>query len=633
MALLSVLFLRHGFHDKTSDWEARCYLLLLPVLSLVDVMAGLLAYAAMLNPLRADTLHQLLSSSWYADPESCCCFDSEVQSAARWNAHLRGIAIKTGLASLMDFLLFPVGLVLGLTVYRAGPLLKALWGYDELGEPILEESLPISRIHAIIMKQFALLLLDLLTLPSLILVLLTGYRCSATQHLMERMRARNYGAMAYHVAVVSNSLVIMHDAFLAVCSLTLLLTVYRLPRVIRVLQRQGVSSDSDSGSESDSSTSSSSRMRLKIWQEIGHLLLDLPLLPLLLILLLTVWRADLVLQEIWHAESDCEGRKVVALQFLELLRDMLAFVALLILAVTLVRLPKVLLDIYAQRARPATGTPRLALRSVQVAAPNDDRLTWYVAADQESSRKRNELGVIRINVISQAFWEDIGRVFGTAVSSLGKALLPYTLQEGKHFEYNDLLPQAVQMELKIGGDELKKRLLQLDGDMTMCVQIEHRAPDGTEEVMGRLPIPARVLHDAIRRPETVVQVPEEFIAAARSPDLLEAVCGPLLSGSGIRNGLWICAFRELWQLVLDLLHLLLFLLLLASPLRLMQYLYFAGSSNQAWLRKLTRQMVSVLYLKDSMLRMYRGLGLEPALNAAAKDPPSRTRTDLQVWLT
>lgn len=39
--------------------------------------------------------------------------------------------------------------------------------------------------------------------------------------------------------------------------------------------------------------------------------------------------------------------------------------------------------------------------------------------------------------------------------------------------YNDLLPQAVQMELKIGGDELKKRLLQLDGDMTMCVQIEH----------------------------------------------------------------------------------------------------------------------------------------------------------------
>lgn len=35
---------------------------------------------------------------------------------------------------------------------NAGPLLKALWGYDELGEPILEESLPISRIHAIIMK-------------------------------------------------------------------------------------------------------------------------------------------------------------------------------------------------------------------------------------------------------------------------------------------------------------------------------------------------------------------------------------------------------------------------------------------------------------------------------------------------
>eukprot|EP00913_Durusdinium_trenchii_P031228 g29239.t1 len=238
------------YRNENYDTHTREVWFLHALESYFDLLALPFALALLLAPWRCTSLHTEDLKRTLSHRNTC----GEQLSAIRDWAFC--------LASLMDFLLFPVGLVLGLTVYRAGPLLKALWGYDELGEPILEE-------------------------------------------------------------------------------------------------------------------------------------------------------------------------KVVALQFLELLRDMLAFVALLILAVTLVRLPKVLLDIYAQRARPATGTPRLALRSVQ------------------------------------------------------------------------------------------KRLLQLDGDMTMCVQIEHRAPDGTEEVMGRLPIPARVLHDAIRRPETVVQ---EFAKKAlRCSSLQDAV--------------------------------------------------------------------------------------------------------------
>lgn len=49
----------------------------------------------------------------------------------------------------------------------------------------------------------------------------------------------------------------------------------------------------------------------------------------------------------------------------------------------------------------------------------------------------------------------------------------------------------------------------------------------------------------------LTQVPEELLHASA-----EEVCGPLLCGSGIRNALWLCAFSELWQLILDVLHLL-----------------------------------------------------------------------------
>ena len=39
-----------------------------------------------------------------------------------------------------------------------------------------------------------------------------------------------------------------------------------------------------------------------------------------------------------------------------------------------------------------------------------------------------DLGIIRINVISKSFWDEIGRVFGSSVASLGRALLPFTLK-------------------------------------------------------------------------------------------------------------------------------------------------------------------------------------------------------------
>ena len=37
--------------------------------------------------------------------------------------------------------------------------------------------------------------------------------------------------------------------------------------------------------------------------------------------------------------------------------------------------------------------------------------------------------MIRINVISKSFWDEISRIFGSSVASLGRALLPFTLKD------------------------------------------------------------------------------------------------------------------------------------------------------------------------------------------------------------
>lgn len=48
---------------------------------------------------------------------------------------------------------------------------------------------------------------------------------------------------------------------------------------------------------------------------------------------------------------------------------------------------------------------------------------------------------------------------------------------------------------------------------------------------------------------TASQVPEELLTAE-----VEEICGPTISGGTLREVMWLCAFMEFWQLVLDITH-------------------------------------------------------------------------------
>eukprot|EP00913_Durusdinium_trenchii_P029950 g28066.t1 len=441
-SLWSILFVKKGFENPKSDCEARGYLCMLPLLTLTDLLAFILGMLAFVNPWRTCTLIKSCHSSWNSSSwVEVSGVSPRFQEATRWNAQLRWMAMKIGLASLMDLLLLPLVLVLTLTFYRAKPVWMELCG----DVPSDLDLLPLSKAHRVILKQFGLFLLDIVTLPCLILVLCTWYRYRHMRHKQEQLRQRSESTKRPVAEVI--------------CSSSLLLSVYRLPKLYRLLTAEVDEALTRDTYDWD--------LRGKIWEEIS------------LVSRMVFFLAS---------KSFCARRRVVLCQFLELLRDTLGFGALLILVATLVRLPKVLLDIYSQRARQVSGEPRLTLRRVRLVSPD--------AALQADGR-------LSVQV------------------------------EGQQLEqYQDLLNAEVFFELKMGGRELKTKLMQLNAQMAMCVQLEHRTPKGTDEILARLPLPTRFLQEAVRSPGTFVEVPEELLHASA-----EEVCGPLLCGSGIRNAL------------------------------------------------------------------------------------------------
>eukprot|EP00435_Cladocopium_sp_Y103_P068567 s103_g31.t1 len=384
----------------------RVYLAMLPILSICDMLAGALAFLAIVNPLRCGAFLRLMSAKWNNHLETSCHLSPEFQKVVLWNARLRSIAIRSGLASLLDLLLLPLGLVVCITLYRAGPLVAAMCDTDSMepgvetgltaqdcgslakdfgeydGEDLHEAELPISPVHQMALKQFTLLLCDLLTLPSFIVVFLTRYRYPFMKAQTEELQ-KSWGPVAHHVAAFINSLVLLHDVLLALCMLPLLLTIYRWPKAYQLLRNRWVAvvplpradpvaDSSDPEVEDCSRILRAFASAARCPKELGNLLLDLPLLPLLLILILSLWR-----------------RKAVILQFLELLRDGLGFLALLVVCITLLRMPKVLLDIYSQRARRATGDPCFTLQRVSLRSGDgngDQRLTVQAEGLQLEAR-------------------------------------------------------------------------------------------------------------------------------------------------------------------------------------------------------------------------------------------------------
>lgn len=666
---LRVTFWRHPWK---SDCEVRSFWLVSTFLAIVDLVSMPFAVVALINPLRTMTFVRAFRERW---SRASVVVAGREEPWPLWDWALRRSCLGHGAQSILDILLLPMALVVFLTVYRARPLVETMcpgaaqhlrgagtssscqclnvWllqDYQHLSDgpqdapapasAVDEEERPcwpISVTHLTTLRQFCLILADVVVLPAALLVLLTCYRW---HHIVEvwwppapsewaaeyaaatdtedgavpnspangrAARAANHrsragvrkGPLAYHKAAIFNALVVLHDAVLMLAVGVLFLSVYRAAAAWRLLRSQNPG------------------FRGQLWREVLELCLDLLFLPLLLVLLVTLWRADIVLRAAYQAEGNWPRRCAIVDHFVRLLRDVLGMAAALVVAVSLVRLPSLLLELWAQRARTVLGDPWLHLRRVVLLLPDhrsrDARPRVHCWATQPLARRREEVGQLRLNVVSPRFWDEIGRVYGGAISSLARGFMPFTLTDGKQLDFDELLPAEAEVTLKMGSRELRQRLLRLDPAVILCLQLEHKRPDGTEEVLARLPMPLELYQQAARREDEEIPVPEEFL----EPEAAERLCGPLQAGAGVRETLWLIAFKQLLQLALDVLHLALLLLTVVAPWRTIECLYYLCASKASWVEHVAWRLLHVAAFKDdALLRIRRNL--EPVLNRTAK---------------
>eukprot|EP00438_Fugacium_kawagutii_P035163 Skav230717 [mRNA] locus=scaffold715:233274:245062:- [translate_table: standard] len=195
-ALLSILVYRE---NMDGDCMVRTTLLALPFLSLCDLLLLIFGLLALCNPLRCGRFLRQMSAKWNAPLAPW-----DKQGAQDGRQDRERASVEPNITQTRD----------RTTPHRS-----------EDGE-----QLELDKIHQIALKQAALLLCDLLTLPSLLAVILTFYRYPSIQRDRQRLE-KSWGLVAYHAAVWRNFLVLVHDLVLVLCALPLLLTVYRLPKV------------------------------------------------------------------------------------------------------------------------------------------------------------------------------------------------------------------------------------------------------------------------------------------------------------------------------------------------------------------------------------------------------------------
>eukprot|EP00658_Telonema_sp_P-2_P055537 TRINITY_DN44140_c0_g1_i2.p2 TRINITY_DN44140_c0_g1~~TRINITY_DN44140_c0_g1_i2.p2 ORF type:complete len:281 (+),score=36.03 TRINITY_DN44140_c0_g1_i2:801-1643(+) len=207
---------------------------------------------------------------------------------------------------LVDLLVAPLLLLVLCTCVRARPVLLHCTCCPK--EPATKEKalLPESAdaegnsppgfsawtpLHRAVMTQLGLLFLDLITLPLLLLVTLTGYRikalysCSQSNGTQDNLRSE-----IYHLNLVVQAGVVLHDlAFMIPALLVLGVSVYRALCLSTMLR-------------SDDPPPRS--WRICVWIQLGELVLDLPFGLLALPVLASLWRADLLVRDCLLYTSD-----------------------------------------------------------------------------------------------------------------------------------------------------------------------------------------------------------------------------------------------------------------------------------------------------------------------------------------
>ena len=202
--------------------------------------------------------------------------------------------------------------------------------------------------------------------------------------------------------------------------------------------------------------------RKAVLKQLGALVVDLPYVLMGLLLLLTLWRAPLLIADAREQTFDGRGRPtgpgrckrlrelrdVIAIQFGCLLRDLPCFGLLLLLAATLYRLPPTLLKLRAATKRllldPDVHPPALTAVTARAALTAKGAVRLVVRGTKPAGFAPARLDLA---VGGAPFWEAAEETFG-GTAALGKTFLPLQLAS-KHLRPGSLKEGETEATLDI----------------------------------------------------------------------------------------------------------------------------------------------------------------------------------------
>jgi hypothetical protein len=367
--------------------------------------------------------------------------------------------------------------------------------------------------------------------------------------------------------------------------------------------------------------------RKAVLKQLGALVVDLPYVLMGLLVLLTLWRAPLLIADAHEQTFDGSGRPtgprrykrlrelraVIATQFGCLLRDLPCFGLLLLLAATLYRLPPTLLKLRAATKRllldPGAHPPELTAVTARAALTSKGAIRLVIHGTKPAGFAPTRLG---LSVGGASFWAAAEDAFG-GTAALGKTFLPLQLT-CKHLRPGSLkdgeTEAALDMTIGAGRKAVESGLAKLVacGDPLITLQLAHGrgvglavqlcfTPSQLQAAFGVTPHPSAAEADAEGLRELGLEL------ASSSPSAVGEV-------PWLQDAFWSVVVAEGLVLARDVTHAALGLALAVAPWRQLQLLARLLEPKAVWAER--RALGAHALLLDEQRRADAALGASQA---------------------
>ena len=160
--------------------------------------------------------------------------------------------------------------------------------------------------------------------------------------------------------------------------------------------------------------------------QFGQLMLDLPCILMAGLVIVSGWRARLLLRELelTNPKLDAADRREACVgHFVLLLRDLPFFALFGVLVATLYRAPNVLLKLVATQKRLLVSTPLVTVEAADASSDDKGCLKLTLRCRKPPELQAEQVGLA---VGGGAFWNDLEVTFG-GMASVGRSMLPLKL--------------------------------------------------------------------------------------------------------------------------------------------------------------------------------------------------------------